>query len=104
MVSEELALEALFRAAGLEITEEDIEEEYAKYAEAGQVDVAELKERWEGTPAVDVFTEGLMHRKAIEWLVNPENVEIIDMDPSADAGTDDAPAEPAGEQDGSDDE
>ncbi len=109
MVTEELALEALFRAAGLEVTDEDVDEEFARFAEATETDVAELKERWAGTPASDMLIEGLAHRKAVEWLVDPENVEIIDVDPSttdADTGetdtTDDAGEGPSADAEASD--
>ena len=107
VVTEELALEALFREAGLEVTEEDIEEEYASLAKAAEIDVAEVKERWGDTAAVDMLTDGIIQRKAVEWLVNPENVEIIEVDPSAaDTGdtdtTDDAGDDASADADASD--
>ncbi len=83
VVREELALEALFRAAGLEIAEEDIEAEFERFAAAGELTVDELKERWADTPALEVLTESLTHAKAVEWLVDPANVEITEAEPSA---------------------
>jgi len=83
MVREELALEALFRALGMEVTEDDITEEIARFAEAAETDVDELRARWDESRAIEVLTEGIIHRKAIEWLMNPENVEIIEKEPVA---------------------
>lgn len=91
VVREELALEALFRAAGLEVTEADFEAEYARFAEAGEVTVDELKERWSDTPAQEIIAETLTRRKAVEWLIDPANVEIVEADVSEadeDAGED----------------
>ncbi|MBS3956792.1 MAG: trigger factor [Clostridiales bacterium] len=82
LVREELALEALFRAAGLEITEDDVEQEYLRFAEVGEVAVEELKERWADTMAAEVIAETLTRRKAVEWLTDPANVEIVESDPS----------------------
>lgn len=90
VVREELALEALYREAGLEITDEDLEEEYRRFAEAGEMSVDELKERWADTPALEVLKESLTHRKAIEWLVDPANVEITEVEPAADEDSGDS--------------
>jgi trigger factor len=65
MVREELALEALFRALDMEVTEDDITEEIERFAEAAEVDVAELRARWDEKAAIETLTEGIMHRKAI---------------------------------------
>lgn len=82
MVREELALEALFRALGMEVTEDDITEEITRFAEAAETDVDELRARWDESRAIEVLTEGIMHRKAVEWLMDPENVEIIEEEPA----------------------
>jgi trigger factor len=96
MVREELALEALFRALGMEVTEDDITEEITRFAEAAETDVDELRARWDESRAIEVLTEGIMHRKAIQWLMDPENVEIIEKEPVAEsdeAGDAETPAD-----------
>lgn len=94
-VREELALEALFRAHGMEVTEEDINAEMERFAEAAEIDVDELRARWDETRAIEVLTEGIMHRRAIEWLMDPDNVEITEQEePEAD----EAEGDPATEE------
>jgi trigger factor len=96
MVREELALEALFRALGMEVTEDDITDEITRFAEAAETDVDELRARWDESRAIEVLTEGIMHRKAIQWLMDPENVEIIEKEPVAEsdeAGDAETPAD-----------
>lgn len=89
MVREELALEALFRALGMEVSEEDIAEEIERFAEAAEIPVEELRERWDEASAIEMLTEGIMHRKAIRWLMDPENVEIKEEEePPAGENTD----------------
>lgn len=89
MVREELALEALFRALGMEVSEEDIAEEIERFAEAAEIPVEELRERWDEASAIEMLTEGIMHRKAIRWLMDPENVQINEEEePPAGENTD----------------
>ena len=90
MVREELALEALFRAQGMEVTEDDINSEIERFAEAAETDVDELRARWDEARAIEVLTEGIMHRRAVEWLMNPENVEINEVEPGAEGDEGDA--------------
>jgi len=97
MVREELALEALFRALGMEVTEDDITGEIERFAEAAEVDVAELRARWDEKSAIEMLTEGIMHRKAIQWLMDPQNVEIIEEEPGAAAEAEQAVADPTEE-------
>ncbi|MDF1543301.1 MAG: trigger factor [Anaerosomatales bacterium] len=94
MVREELALEALFRSLGMEVTEDDITEEIARFAEAAETDVDELRARWDESRAIEVLTEGIMHRRAVEWLMNPENVEIIEEEPAPEGAEPAAADEP----------
>jgi ATP-dependent Clp protease, protease subunit len=94
MVREELALEALFRALGMEVTEDDITDEITRFAEAAETDVDELRARWDESRAIEVLTEGIMHRKAIQWLMDPENVEIIEKEPVAESDEAGTPRRP----------
>lgn len=78
VVREELALEALFRAKDMEVTEEDISAEIDRWAEAAEITVEELRERMEGTRAIEMITEHIMQRKALEWLTDESNVKVIE--------------------------
>jgi trigger factor len=100
MVREELALEALFRALGMEVTEEDINDEITRFAEAAEMDVDEVRSRWDESNAIEMLTEGIVHRKAVQWLMDPSNVEILEEEPDVEqrAQTGEEPAA-ASEQD-----
>jgi trigger factor len=75
-VREELALEALFREKGFEITDEDIETEIADLASSDKGSVEETRKRWEELGLMSVLREQIMHRKAMLWLL--ENVNVIE--------------------------
>ncbi len=81
MVREELALEALFRAVGMEVTEADVDEEIARFAEVAGTTAEDIRARWEDTRAIEVLTEQIMHTKAVEWVTDPANVEITEEEP-----------------------
>lgn len=68
-VREELALEALFRAKDMEVTDADIDAEIAMFADNSDQSPEELRARWEETGVIAVLFEQVMHRKAIEWLL-----------------------------------
>lgn len=95
LLREELALEALCRRQGLEVTEEEVEKEVADLAgsEAGAAD--RMMERLRGTGMLPILREQIAHRKAIRWLM--ENVEVVETErtPEADAG--DGPDAPEGD-------
>jgi trigger factor len=57
LVREELALEALFRALDMEVTDEDLETEIARFAEAAETTPEDIRARWENTRAIEVITE-----------------------------------------------
>lgn len=82
-VSEELALEALFRALEFEVTDEDINKDIESFASDSDASVAELRARWEDTGVMPVIIEQLQHKKAIHWLM--ENVEVVEKDMSSEA-------------------
>lgn len=65
---EELALEALFREKGLEVTEEDIEAEVGEIGRQAEMTPEAARKRWEDLGLMSVIREQIMHRKAIEWL------------------------------------
>jgi trigger factor len=80
-VRDELALEALARAIGAEVSEEEVTLEIERMAEAQKTSAAKLRERVVASGAIPLIREELMQRKAIRWLM--ENVEVVDGDPDA---------------------
>jgi len=90
-VSEELALEALFRQLGLEVTDGDIDAEIALISSQSDKDPAELRSTWEESGVIAVLREQVMHNKAVHWLVDSANVAVIEEIPAkvADASGDD---------------
>lgn len=89
VVTEELALEALFRHLGLEVTDADIDEEISLIASSSTSDPAELRRSWEESGVIEALREQVIHKKAMEWLADPKNVAIIEFDASDDdAGAD----------------
>jgi trigger factor len=80
-VRDELALEALFRAAGLEYTEEELEAEIAKLAEADKFPVAGMRDRLVRSGLMGLLRERLMHRHATRYLM--EHVEVVEVDPAS---------------------
>lgn len=80
-VAEELALEALFRQLGLEVTDEDIEGEIRLMAgDAEDLDVEAKSAAWEAAGLMPVIHEQVMHRKAVEWLMDENNVTVTVKD------------------------
>jgi trigger factor len=87
-VREDLALEALFRAENMEVTERDIEDELADLAKASKTSVEEAREKWEKMGLMSVIREGVMHRKAVNWLMgNVKTVETEDGETAPEAAT-----------------
>ncbi len=82
-IREDLALEALFRAAGLEITEDDIEQELALMATATNQDKDEARRQWEEMGLMPVIREQIQHRKAVNWLLENATIEIVEPEGAA---------------------
>ncbi len=81
---EDLALEALFRAKGMEVTDADIDEELNTIAEGTEATPEEARKRWEEMGLLPVVTEQIMHRKAVEWLMESATItETDDVDAAA---------------------
>jgi len=87
-VREDLALESLFRALKLEITPEDIDQELADFAGSSDTTPEEARKRWEELGLMTVIREQIMHRKAVEWLMENSSVTVVTA-----GSDDDAPAE-----------
>ena len=73
-VREDLALEALFRALGMEITDEDLAAEFDEIARVTESSVEDARKRWEDNGLMGVLREQIMHRRAVAWLL--ENAEV----------------------------
>lgn len=73
-----LALDALYKELGLEITEEDIDKEFS-YAE----DPEATRKSWEEAGRMSVIREALRRQKATQWLVDNAVVTITDTEEEA---------------------
>jgi trigger factor len=82
-VRDELALEALAREVGLDVTPEEADAEIALIAAAQETDAAKLGARLRANGALPMVIEGLMHRKAVRWLM--DNAQIVEVEPGTEA-------------------
>jgi trigger factor len=73
-VREELALEALFRAKGLEITESDVDDTIREITDGDDAAAGQLREELVANGALPVLREQIMHRKALKWLIDSVTV------------------------------
>ncbi|MCX8007011.1 MAG: trigger factor [Coriobacteriia bacterium] len=88
-VREELALEALFRAAGLTLTEEDVEAALLQMAEGDAEQARRLRVQLEEGGTMPILKESIVQSKAFEWLM--ANVEVRDEEPPAETPADEKP-------------
>jgi trigger factor len=80
-VREDLALEALFRQVGFEVTDADIDTELEEVARASSSTIEEAREKWKAMGLMAVIAEGVMHRRAVGWLM--ENVKVVEAEDAA---------------------
>ncbi|MDI6844471.1 MAG: trigger factor [Anaerosomatales bacterium] len=80
-VREELALEALFRAVGLEVSDEDVEQALLGMAEGDAEQAKRLRAQLESAGTLPLLKESIAQNKAFEWLM--ANVEVRDEEPPA---------------------
>jgi len=73
VAEQSLALDALFRERGMELTEEDIAKEFEVVDNP-----AEVRKQWEEAGRMSVLREALRRQKATEWLVETAIVTIDD--------------------------
>ncbi|MDH4139763.1 MAG: hypothetical protein OEV43_04255, partial [Coriobacteriia bacterium] len=57
-------------------------------AGAVDADAAELRAKWDGAGVISVLKEQIMHRRAVQWLMDEANVEVIEKEPSDEDATD----------------
>jgi trigger factor len=88
-VTQEMALEALFRAEGMEVTEADIDEDLAEFAKGTERTVEDIRHDWEEAGVLAVLKEQVMQRKATKWLL--EHATLVEKAPEGPAES----AEPA---------
>jgi len=82
-VREDLALEALFRRLGFVVTQEDLDAELEDIAKASKSTVEEAREKWQKMGLTAVIGEGVMHRRAVGWLM--EHVETVEVEDTAES-------------------
>jgi trigger factor len=80
-VRDELALEALFGAEGMDMTEGDIAEELSSIAESEKISVEAAAQRLRDSGLMPLVKERVIHRKAVRWLM--DNVEVVEEEPAA---------------------
>jgi trigger factor len=87
-VREELALEALFRALGMEVTEAQVDAAVLELAGGNEEDAARLRADLEENGVLPLVREQIMHRMAADWLI--EHAIVTEAEPSD--GTDESTA------------
>ena len=74
----DLALRALAEAEAIEVTDEEVDAEFAQFAERMGVDLGQVREQFESGGQVSAVRSDLRKQKAFEWLL--EQVHIVDTD------------------------
>ncbi len=77
-VKVDLALRAVVDAEGIEVTEEELDEELAAMGERLEMDVDEVREQLERAGRLAAVRSDRRKAKAMRWLV--DNVELVDED------------------------
>ncbi|MBV9952114.1 MAG: trigger factor [Acidimicrobiia bacterium] len=75
-VKVDLALRAVAEAEGTEVTDEDLEEEFASIAERVGQKPEQVRKQFERNEQVPLVRSDIRKRKALEWLL--EQVEVVD--------------------------
>lgn len=73
-VREELALEALFRAAELEVNDADMDDAVLEIAAGDEVEATKLHKQLATNGALPIVREQVMHRKTLKWLLDATTV------------------------------
>ncbi|MBN1193464.1 MAG: trigger factor [Coriobacteriia bacterium] len=73
-VWEELALEALFRAKQMEISDSDVDDAVREIAGGGDAATDKLREELATNGALPIVREQITHRKALKWLIDAVTV------------------------------
>ncbi|MCX7619473.1 MAG: trigger factor [Acidimicrobiales bacterium] len=75
-VKVDLALRAIAEAEAIDVTDDELEEEYAAVAQRLDIKPAEVRRRFERSDQVEAVRSDLRNRKAFEWLC--DQLEIVD--------------------------
>jgi FKBP-type peptidyl-prolyl cis-trans isomerase (trigger factor) len=76
----------------MEVTDSDIDDELAEIAAATKSTPEETRKKWEEMGLMAVIREGVMHHKAVDWLM--EKVTVIEVEPTEETEADaEAPAD-----------
>ena len=98
-VKVDLALRGVADAEGIEVDDDDLDQEWAKVAERVGEKPDEIRRRFERAEQVPAVRSDLRKRKALDWLV--DNVEIVDEAGEAIDRSDlELPSEPTDEEEG----
>jgi trigger factor len=79
-VREELALEALFRMQGLEVTDADVTEAIVSMSGGDEVQAERMRESLTENGVLPLVREQLVHQKALGWLLDA--VTVVEEEPS----------------------
>lgn len=82
-VRDDMALEALFRQAELEIDQNEVDAEVEKYAASEKVPVERMRERLIEAGVMAYIRERVIQRHATRWLM--DHVEVIEQAPDSEA-------------------
>lgn len=77
----DLALRAVVVAEAIEVTDADLDDEFASVAERVGATADEVRQRFEASEQIDDVRIDIARRKAFDWIV--ERVEIVDEDGAA---------------------
>ena len=102
-VKVDLALRAVVVSEGIEVSDDELDEELAKVAEGANEKPAKLRKQLEASGAVPVVKLDLSKAKALQWLI--DHAEVVDEEgqPVDVAALTAAPEEEVSEESGGDD-
>lgn len=80
-VKEELALESLFRAKGMHVTEEDFTQALLELAGGDADGIERMRENLVEAGVTPIVKESIVHQKALEWLL--ANVDVREEEAAA---------------------
>jgi trigger factor len=75
-VKVDLALRAVVVAEGIEISDDEVDEELAKVAEGAGEQPAKLRKQLEANGAIPIVKLDLAKAKALQWLI--DHAEVVD--------------------------
>ncbi|MGH2684898.1 MAG: trigger factor [Actinomycetota bacterium] len=98
-VKVDLALRSVADAEGIEVDDDDLDEEWARVAQRVGEKPEEIRRRFERAEQVPAVRSDLRKRKALDWLV--DNVEIVDEGgETIDRSDLELPSEPTDQEEG----